>query len=287
MIGIDTLNFAADSRKLRHVLAEQFLISAACTASRVIKGPPDLHAQHSYFNFSSRTHRTDMRNDLLLGVALRLISASSAPGMLPEGIRDFGPSTVLARTAYDDPEMEAIFLNNNQPRNAADYESAGRDAITYLVQKGDEDDFRLLPATDDTLWIGMKQVGAVQSPEFANLIRGYTSTPVAPGIIGVDFLNILWWSGAMQSCAQKLLAIRSFISQNPDVDPNNHDFLARKKDLAQHLRGVAATTREDFGGPWGLIAMCLLATRVASVTPSLLITNQYVSASLKHDATLQ
>jgi hypothetical protein len=279
-IGIDKLNFAADSRKLRHVLAEQFLISAACTASTVIKGPPGLHAQHSYFNFSSRTNRTDMRNDLLLGVALQLISASKALGMLPAGIRDFGVSTLLAQTTYDDPAMEALFLDNNQPRNTADYETAGRDAITYLVQKGDEDDYRLLPVTDDGLWIGMNQIGAVQSPQFTNLIRKYTKAAVAPSIIGVDFLNIVWWSGAMQSCAQKLVAIRSFISRNPGVDPNNHFFLARKKDLAQRLRGVAATTREDFGGPWGLIAMCILATRVASVTPSLFITTQYVSANL-------
>jgi hypothetical protein len=280
LIGINTLNFAADSKKLRHVLAEQFLISAACTASTVIEGPPGLHAQHTYFNFSSRTSRTDMRNDLLLGAALQLISTPNALAMLPAGIGDFGASTVLAETAYDDPAVEAFFLNNNLPRHEADYENAGRDAIAYLVQKGDDDDFRLLPVTDDGLWNGMKQIGNVQSPQFINLIRNYTQASVAPSVIGVDFLNIAWWSGAMQSCAQKLVAIRSFLSQNPGVDPNNHDFLAKKRDLAKQLRGVAATTREDFGGPWGLIAMCLLATRVASVTPSLFITNPYVSVDL-------
>ena len=47
LIGMDTVNFGVDSKKLRHLLSEQFLISAAYTASKVVQGPPGLHAQHS------------------------------------------------------------------------------------------------------------------------------------------------------------------------------------------------------------------------------------------------
>jgi len=281
LIGINTSNFAADSKKLRRVLSEQFLISAAYTASGVIKGPPGLQAQHSYFNYSSSTSPADLRNDLLLGAAFQLISRENALGKLPAGIKNFNTTTVFAETAYDDAAAEAIFLDNNQPRNAADYESAGRLAITYLVQKGDDDDYRLLPVTDDNLWSQMKQNGNVNSPQWAGLIQNYTQAQAAPSVIGVDYLNIVWWSGAMQSCAQALVQVRTFLSQNPGVDPNNQDFLAQKRDLAERLQSVEATTREDFGGPWGLIAMCLLATKVASVAPNLFITNQYVSVDLE------
>ena len=44
---LDTLLRAAYKKKLRHLLSEQFLISAAYTASKVVQGPPGLHAQHS------------------------------------------------------------------------------------------------------------------------------------------------------------------------------------------------------------------------------------------------
>jgi len=281
LIGINTLNFAADSKKLRQVLSEQFLISAAYAASTVIEGPPGFLAQQSYFNVVSNMNRTDIRNDLLLGVAFQLIAQTDALGKLPAGVEHFGATTVLAEIAYDNSAVEALFLNNNQTRDTADYERAGRDAITYLVQQGDDDDFRLLPVTNDDLWSKMKQIGNVGSPQFAELIRNYTPAALAPNVMGVDYLNIVWWTGAMRSCAQKLVEIRTFIGQNPGVDPNNHDFLARKRDLAKRLKGVAATTRQDFGGPWGLIAMCRLAAKVASVAPSLLITNQYLSVDLE------
>lgn len=279
-IDVSTVNFAADSRKLRQILSEQFLISAAYIVSGVVQGPPGLHAQHSYFELDARTSRIDIRKDLFLGAAFQLISQQNALVKLTPGIQDFGLTTVLGEATYDDTAAEKLFLDNNKPRNAADYESAGRAAISYLVQKGDADDYRLLPVQDDALWNQLKKIGDVDSAQFAELIQAHTKVPTAPSVIGVDYLNIEWWSTAMQSCAKKLVDIRGFIASYPGLDPNNHDFLARKRDLAKHLKTVAEQTRQNFGGPWGLIAMCLLATKVASVNPSLLIANKYVSLDL-------
>jgi hypothetical protein len=283
LIGMNAVNFGVDSKKLRLLLSEQFLISAAYTAGTFIQGAPALHAQHTYFEYDARTSRTDIRKDLYLGVAFKVISGKDADARLPAGIQAFGATTVLAETDYDDATMGTLFLYNNRPRNGGDYEIAGRNALLYLVRKGEEDDYRLLTASNDRLWSQMKQIGDVSSAQFRELIQIHTQVPIAPDVIGRDYLNIVWWSEAMQSCAKKLIAVRNFISQQMEIDPNNHDFLAQKRDLAGHLREVAATTRQDFGGPWGLVAMCLLADGVANVTASLSIINQYVSVDLKAD----
>jgi hypothetical protein len=288
LIGVSTLNFAVDSRKLRHLLAEQFLISAAYKASGAVSEPA-LHAQHSYFDHTLNVSRRQLRNGLLLGAAFKLISdQQTALDELPAGIEDFGAASIVAETDYDDPAVEALFLASNQPpfpkRGPADYESAGRDAIKYLVQKGDEDDYRLYTATEGKLWEGMTQIGNVGSPQFAQLVRNYTQVAIAPSVIGVDYLNIVWWRDAMQACADALIKVRIFLSRHPNIDRNNHDFLAVRKQLANKLLAVVGKTRKDFGGPWGLIAMGLLATRVASVVPTLAITNRYVSLALEKAA---
>jgi len=284
-IGISAANFAADPKKLRKLLAEQFLISAVYKASGAIKAPPELHAQHSYFDLASNLARLDMRNDLLLGAAFQLTSAPTLLAKLPAGISHFGSTTVLAEVSYDDPAVEAVFLNKNAPRDPGEYERAGRDAIAYLVQQGDDNDYRLLTVTNDSLWADMKRIGDAASVEFSEAVAKYTQVPAAPHFIGEDYLDIRWWADSMLSCAGKLVGIRTFLSKNPGIDPNNHDFLALKRDLAKHLKDVAGKTREDFGGPWGLVAMCLLGSRVASVVPHLLISNKYVTVELQKSAT--
>ena len=281
-IGIDTLNFAADPKKLRRVLSELFLVSAAYKVSSTIQGPPNLQARHSYFERADDIARTQMRNDLLLAAAFQLMSEKDALAKLPEGIKHFGETVVLAEACYDDPTLEAVFLDSQNPRNPAEYERAGRDAIQYLVRNGDDDAYRLILVNDDDLWRQMKDNDNVGSAAFAELVRSRTPVSLAPSVVGVDYLNITRWASALNSAAQGLVAIRGFINQHPNLDPNNHDFIARKRDLARCLSGVAARTREDFGGPWGVIAMCLLASRVAKgVSPKLLITNQRINIPLE------
>ena len=104
----------------------------------------------------------------------------------------------------------------------------------------------------------MRAIGNVQSGQFHQLFPDLPTQAVS--VIGVDYINIVWWTEAMVKTGVKLQAILQFLSQpgNSHADPK---FLKLKHDLADQLANLAGRTRQDFGGPWGLLAMSLVAPR--------------------------
>jgi hypothetical protein len=57
----------------------------------------------------------------------------------------------------------------------------------------------------------------------------------------------------MSACAKKVAAMRTLMAANPD--PESPQFLALRADLAKKLASVASHSVEQFGQPWGLVAM--------------------------------
>jgi hypothetical protein len=247
------VNFGADTQKLRHVLAESFLITAAYRgAKQLAAGAVSLRCSHSFFELENATSPGDMSRKLRVGAALGLLSGDDAE--LPAGIADFGRTLFTASTDYDDNLVSAMFLDANQaPLAPVSYEAAGRKAIQLLVQAADDDAVRLQPATDDGLWRRMSQVG---QPGFAGLFPGVPAPLV--GAITADYSIVKWWVDAMCGTGQKLAAIRLWMARNPTAAFDDPDFQRLRQDLAGHLRQVAANTREEFGQPWGLLAMSQL-----------------------------
>ena len=247
------VNFGADTQKLRHVLAESFLITAAYRgAKQLAAGAVSLRCSHSFFELENATSPGDMSRKLRVGAALGLLSGDDAE--LPAGIADFGRTLFTASTDYDDNLVSAMFLDANQaPLAPVSYEAAGRKAIQLLVQAADDDAVRLQPATDDGLWRRMSQVG---QPGFAGLFPGVPAPLV--GAITADYSIVKWWADAMCGTGQKLAAIRLWMARNPTAAFDDPDFQRLRQDLAGHLRQVAANTREEFGQPWGLLAMSQL-----------------------------
>jgi len=76
------------------------------------------------------------------------------------------------------------------------------------------------------------------------------------GAITADYSVIQWWADAMHKTAQQLASMRLLAAESTD-------FQAQRQSLANYLRTVAANTREEFGQPWGLIAMYRLVGRTA------------------------
>ncbi len=249
------LNFGADTGRLRKVLAESFLITAAYHGSQQIAGAASLRCSHQFFTLDASTSFADMRRKLETGFAIGLLAAEEV--MLPAGIEDFGRTLFSVSTDYDDTLVSRMFLDaNGNPLPGEAYERAGREAIQYLVQESDDDSVRRQPAIDDTLWKRMKDVG---QPGFGSLFLGI-ATPLV-GAITADYSTIVWWADAMETTAQQLAKSRQWMSNNPSPSPDDPDFQALRQNLANHLKGVAAHTREEFGQPWGLIAMNLLVGR--------------------------
>jgi hypothetical protein len=57
--------------------------------------------------------------------------------------------------------------------------------------------------------------------------------------------------------------MRQWLLRNAGASLDDPAFEKLRQDLANHLRGVAATTKDEFGQPWGLIAMSQLVNRTA------------------------
>lgn len=83
------------------------------------------------------------------------------------------------------------------------------------------------------------------------------------GAIIADYTSIRWWADAMNETGKKLASMVSFLASHPQADDENNDFKKLRGDLSNHLRSVAANTREEFGRPWGLLAMFIASGRRA------------------------
>ena len=242
-----TVAFGADTAKLRHVLAQNFLVTAVYRGSQTIVSAPEIKCSHSFFELNAATNPDTMRRELVVAAALGLLDPGQEDALVA-GTSDFGRTMAYAETSYDAGLASALFLNGSTARPEAEFESAGRQAIQLLVRLGAADDYRLRAATDDQLWANMCSAGQANfAPLFPDLTEPQVQAIVA------DYSVIVWWADAMSSCAQRLAAMQAQIAVNPD--PGTPQFKALRADLAKHLANVASQTKDEFGQPWGLIAM--------------------------------
>ncbi len=278
-IGISTSNLETDSKKLRHVLAQQFLITAAYSAAaNILDTGPRLSAAQSYFDLKSDASAADMRKDVLLAAALGLSSEPDALERVPQHVNHFGPATVYAEAAYDNEAFYSVFLDHGQLRDPSEYTTAARRAITFVVRPGDPDEARLLMATDDRLFADLCRVGNPSSVEFRTVLSNRGVPPAVVRLVGVDYLNVCFLRDALSSAGPALLAIRQFLEKNPHTDPGNHKFKELAAALSKHMAQVAQQATEDFGGPWGFCAMALLRR---SATQKWLLVNAHVAGALE------
>jgi hypothetical protein len=247
-VAASTIDFGADPDKLRYVLANGFFITAVYRGSQSVVSAPEIECSHSYFELQESASADDMRTDLAAATALGLLDAGGAPGILPAGVNDFGKTMVYAQTSYGDDLAPALFLNGADPKQQSEYQSAGREAIRLLIRPDAADAYRLRGVSDDQLWSQMCDAGQFN---FAPLFPDLPAEQVQ--VIVSDYSVIVWWAEAMSACASRVAAMRNLIAANPD--PESAQFLDLRADLAKKLASVAADSVEQFGQPWGLIAM--------------------------------
>jgi hypothetical protein len=244
------INFGADRDKLRKVLAESFLITAAYRGTRLAAHAPQLKSSCWYFELLAKTDRQAMRDKLDVPQALGLISEHQKQQMLA-GTGDFGRSTFYAETTYDDAVTTTLFLDQaGNPRPEDEYDKLGREALSSLIHPGDPDEFRLAPLQDDALWKQMKGAGPAA---LGTVLPHLGSERIA--VIASDYTLIRWWSQAMREMGERLTEVRKFFAQNPDPDPEDVALKALRAELAGSMASVAKNAREEFGHPWGLLAM--------------------------------
>jgi hypothetical protein len=252
-VEIGTVNFGANEEKLRHLMAESFLATAAYRGSRAVAAPPELASSHVFFRIDNSTSRDELRRYLAIPPALGL-----GAGTPPAGADDFGRTCTLAEATYDDAAMRALFLRaGGTVRTHDEYEQAGRRALMLLIPPESDDAFRLRPMTDDALWTKMKDLGPAN---FEQLV------PAAEApIIRADYLTIQWWADSMCGTGAVLSRMNALFGGGAHIAPDDARFQTLRNQMAAHLKEVAANAKQLFGEPWGLVAM-FLASESRAIT---------------------
>lgn len=271
-IQTTAVNFGADADKLRHVLAESFLITAAYHGTRLAAGPVSLRCSHSFFVLENSADAADVTRFLRTAVGLGLMNIADVA--LPAGVTDFGRTLFSASADYDSRLLTGMFLGANGAPNPVElYETLGRAAIQFLVLPDDHDAARLLPAKDDVLWKEMKRRGQPGIPP----LFPREDNQVVKAIV-TDYSTIRWWADTMSDTAGELAKVRLWQQRHPNASPDDPEFQELREGLAGKLRDVAGKTRDEFGKPWGLIAMNQLAGARSGarllITSPRLVTNQ-------------
>jgi hypothetical protein len=243
----------ANPKQVRNILASSLLITAAYRASDTLVSPPNLKSSHTYCEVHERTDRDTMADELGVAVGLGLMTRSELNDLV-KGTPEFGRTLAYASADYNDSLAAALFVENGKPRELTEYEDIGRQAMQVVASRGGMGDpVRLRPLQSDDLWKQMKGQG---QSRFRTLVPEASDLQI--GAITADYSTIVWWAETMNKTGQALVNVKNFLVKNPGVNPKDADFQKLRSDLAAHLKGVAVDTKEEFGRPWGLIAMDLL-----------------------------
>lgn len=250
-----TMNFLADTDKLRKALAQSFLITAAYRCSGLIAHAPSLKVSYWHFAEQAQTNHQLMADNLHVLSSLGLIStAQEQQDLAPAG--DFGHSTFYVNTDYDDALSQSLFLGSDgEARKLEEYEQIGREALEMLIPPGGDDEYRLQILQDTTLWPQIKETGGtlVNLGRLFPALRPDSQIPIIAG----DYALIEWWATTMARMAQSLSAAKRFFSQVPPSASDSQDFKRVQADLWHQMAGVASNTHDRFSDPWGLLAMDL------------------------------
>lgn len=258
------VNFLANPDKLRKVLAQSFLITAAYRCSGLIAHAPSLKLSYWHFVENAKTDQHTMASALNVLEKMGLVGdAQAQPGTTPTG--DLGHSTFYLNTDYDDALSQNLFLRSDgNPRAIEEYEQIGRNALALLILPGDDDRYRLRALQNDSLWQQVKETGGTVvniAPIFPDLSRD-TQIPIIAG----DYVLIEWWANTMAGMGKSLSAAKRFFSQNPPPASDSPAFKKVQSDLWHQMADVARKTHDRFSDPWGLVAMDLASGKQSAAS---------------------
>jgi len=266
-IEFDSSNFAKDPGKLRKVLAESLLLTAAYKCSATVRTTP-LTSRYWFCEVHQKTSLANLKDYLNIAQTLQAISPALVATQLSAltQVSAFGQSMFYADSTYSDPVCSSLFLDAaGQARPQQEYEKIGRNALKSLLPADDPTTgARLQPLSDDATWEKMKKAG--QPNNFDGLFddRGFNANQLAD--ISSDYTLIMWWAPAMSGMAEALSRLLTFTKQNPQWDPENNTFKQLRADLEKAMAAVAQNTHSEFGEPWGLVALDLASGQKAPTT---------------------
>jgi hypothetical protein len=246
----------SDSKNIRKAVFECAMLSASYKAAGVDVNS-DLKASQTFFALDPNANRQKMKDFLDAVAGLGLMTAAGRD----DSLRDTGPfgsSTLLLETEFDQRACEALFLDESgAARPGAYYERVGRNALLSLIQPGDPDDYRRIPADTEALWQRMKAAGQFNFKSVLPApITGGSRQDVRVGVVIADFTLITWWAEAMAAAATSLLEVRRVLGgASAESLQDSSDFRKARAALERAMAGAIRRNKSSFGDAWGVLAM--------------------------------
>ncbi len=246
-IAVLTAPFLAADEKLRKVLEESFLATAAYTAAggKTVSGSA-LQLRQSLSIYKARTDDQDVRKDLRLGTALQLVSeAEIRTAAVQKDIKYF---RVQARASFDGEDALRLFFSDTGARTAHEEKALkllGRRVLAGLLDPGNAADHaRLLVLNNGASWAEMD---AQKFP------------PAWPASYS-DWYDITFWAHAIATVGPRLKAVLAAAEAAGIADPaKDPRFMAAREALAKALAEVTRKTRAAFEKGWPIAVMVALS----------------------------
>jgi hypothetical protein len=261
-IGFTAANFAKDGAKLRQILAESVMITAAYRTAGALP-TAQFGTTLWFFEFVQKTNLDKIRDYLNISSALGV----RPPAQIGDGVNAFGQSTFNVDATYNDDQFRSLFQASGTVRQVGEYEAIGRKALMALLPGGNlTDDARRVLLSQVDLWNELKSVYEGEDATMMSFFSKYPNLKPYAGIISTDFLLVLWWSGAMGKMAIALAALLDFFNKNPGWSKDDAQFLKLHKALNKSMDGVSSNTTSDFREPLGVLAMDFASGQKAATT---------------------
>lgn len=271
-IGFTTSNFAKDSAKLRQVLAESVIVTAAYHTAGLLP-VAQFSASLWYFDFRHRTNLSNMSDYLNIAHALNVRSDSAIAkdlASLKTVGNQLGQSTFNVNTSYDDPLVRSLFLDaTGGVRQQPEYENIARRALAALLPADHPaTPARSTPLVDQAVWNEMIRNLDTDSTLTA-FFGNHPKLKNFAAIMMSDLLLIRWWSSSMSGLATALAALLAFFQKNPKWTQQDPAFQQLHAKLNTAVRKVANDTKNDFREPLGLLSMDYASNQKAPLTAEL------------------
>lgn len=259
-IRVDARPFESDSRKLREVILQSLMVTAAYKSSGALGTSMSLSAAQMYLEQQGRARRADLERYYELLIGLGLCDDGERRERLGSEV-DFGSTTFVVENKFDDAACDAMFIDaDGTPHSQRHFEQLGRLAFLTLISPADpEDSFRRFALETDATWEAVRDFGSELTLALPSHIR---DNALRLARTRGDIVTIIWWASAMHKAATELVVMRKFIAgrsaEKLAADPA---FDKARRKLTDALGGVASTTKAFFDDPWDMLAMDAAAAR--------------------------
>jgi hypothetical protein len=265
-VSSERMGAVTEPKAVRKMLYEAAMMTATYKASGLDVNT-SMTASQVFVHLDSRADRRRMSNYLDAVAAVGLIDEPDVERLLGSGT-DFGRSSLVLETEFDQAACERLFDEDGTPRNEDAFESIGKRALLALVRDKDPDAYRRIPLRDVSLWARMKKTG---QPGFRRIlpppITGGAAEQLRVAVVAADYTLIVWWARAMATAAERLAGLRTFLkNRDPaELDETDKSFRKRRTALENAMVKAVKQNKASFDDPWGLVALFMASRQAAKV----------------------